>query len=292
MITTETFLKTQQLADALGVSVSSIKRWVDSGALPATRTMGKHRMVALSTALQFARRENFAVDSLLALTEPTEPTATVTIDDQLCNRLLDSLHAGDERLASALVVGAYQSATGIVGLADRLIRPVMDRIGHKWFLGQWDIFEEHEATNLLISTLGGINYNLIQAATSGRPIALGASPDGDPYVLPRLLGEIAVREVGWDVRNLGADLPLRSLANATRKYQPRLIFLSASRIVDRVRFINDYTYFYEAANQVGAAVILGGRAFDPELRSRLVFASFGDRMAHLSEFARQILPSS
>ena len=31
----ETFLKTQQVAEALGVSVSTIKRWVDIGALAA-----------------------------------------------------------------------------------------------------------------------------------------------------------------------------------------------------------------------------------------------------------------
>ena len=71
-----------------------------------------------------------------------------------------------------------------------------------------------------------------------------------------------------------------------------MIYLSASRIADRARFLNDYAYFYEAANQVGAAVILGGRALDAELRSRLVYASFGDRIAHLAEFARRVLPTS
>ena len=62
------------------------------------------------------------------------------------------------------------------------------------------------------------------------------------------------------MRNLGGDLPLRSLAAATRRYRPKLIFLAASKITDRAAFSNDYAYFYEAANQVGAAIILGGRA--------------------------------
>lgn len=287
MVKAEPFLKTQQLADALGVSVSSVKRWVDSGVLEATRTTGKHRLVALSSALLFARREKFPVDGLLALAEPTAPT---TIDESLCTQLLELLKAGHERAAVSLIVGAYHAGQGIVELADRLIRPTMERIGQGWFLGQWEIYEEHQATGLILSTLSGINQSLIQAATTDRPIALGASPEGDPYDLPRLLAEIAVREVGWDVRNLGGNLPLRSLAVATRKYVPKLIFISASRIDDRALFINDYAYFYEAANQVDAAVILGGRAFHPELRSRLVFASFGDRMAHLSEFARRLLP--
>ena len=287
MVTTETYLKTRQVADALGVSVSSIKRWVDSGALVASRTMGKHRLVPLSGALQFARRERLPVDGLLALTDRTDSSR---IDERLCDRLLEALKSGDERGVTGLITGAYQSSSSAVELADRLIQPTMERIGQGWFLGQWDIYEEHQATSLMISALAGINSARIQGSPDPQPIALGASPAGDPYVLPRLLAEITVREAGWDVRNLGGDLPLRSLATATRKYRPRLIFLSASRIVDRVEFLNDYAYFYEAASQVNAAVILGGRALDPELRSRLVYASFGDRMAHLSEFARQMLP--
>ena len=288
MVMTETYLKTRQVADALGVSVSSIKRWVDSGALAASRTMGKHRLVPLSEALQFARREQLPMDGLLALADPTQSPG---IDDRLCARLLEMLKAGDEREAAGLIIRAYQSGSGVVELADRLIRPTMERIGQGWFLGQWDIYEEHQATSLITSVLAGINSARIQASSSPQPIALGASPTGDSYILPRLLAEMIVREAGWDVRNLGGDLPLLSLATATRKYRPRLIFLSISRIDDRPQFINDYAYFYEAASQVNAAVILGGRALDPELRSRLVYASFGDRMAHLSEFARRMLPS-
>jgi hypothetical protein len=35
-------------------------------------------------------------------------------------------------------------------------------------------------------------------------------------------------------------------------------------------------------------VIVGGQALSQDLRSKLVYASFGDRMAHLAEFARCI----
>ena len=288
MVKAEVYLKTQQLADALGVSVSSIKRWVDSGALEATRTMGKHRLVALSNALQFARREKFPVDGLLAM---GPQVASPQIDGQLVEQLLEALKIGHERVVTTLLVSAYQSGAGIVDLADRLIRPTMERIGQAWFLGQWEIYEEHQATAMILSTLGAINQSLIRETSEPRPVAVGSSPEGDPYVIPLLLAEIAVREAGWDVRNLGSDLPLRSMASAVRRYAPKLIFIAAGRIADRSQFVNDYAFFYEAANQVGAAVILGGRAFDPELRTRLIYASFGDRMAHLAEFARRMLPT-
>jgi hypothetical protein len=82
------------------------------------------------------------------------------------------------------------------------------------------------------------------------------------------------------------------MASAIREYRPRLVFLSASLIPDRGRFLQEYSYLYEAATQAGAAIILGGRGFDAQLRSRLVYASFGERMAHLAEFARRLHPAT
>ncbi len=187
MVTTETYLKTQQVAQALGVSVSSIKRWVDTGVLEATRTVGKHRLVLLSSALSFARRENFPVTELLAMSSAS-PTTAAAVDDQLRELLFNTLKQGDDRLASSLIMSAYQAHSSVVELADQLIRPTMERIGHAWFLGQWDIYEEHQATRLIASTLAGINYSLIQAAGFSLPLALGASPEGDPYLLPGFAG--------------------------------------------------------------------------------------------------------
>ena len=284
----ETYLKTQQVANALGVSASTIKRWVDSGALEANRTMGKHRLVALSSALKFARDGKFPVESLLAISG-SSPLSV--INDLTVETLVAHLKAGKARDTSSLINAACQSRGGAVALADHLIRPTMEQIGHGWMVGAWDIYEEHQASQLVTSTLGELISKATRAEPESRPLALGATPEGDPYVLPVLLGELVLREVGWEVRNLGANLPLRALAKATRDFRPRMVFLSSSHLGDQDAFLRDYPYFYEAASLAGSAIILGGRALDAELRSKLVFASFGDRMAHLAEFGRRLLPS-
>ncbi len=286
----ETFLKTQQVADALGVSVSTVKRWVDAGAIQATRTMGKHRLVALSSAIQFARQEKYPVDSLLAIhPSPTGPF----IDEILIDRFLGALKQGRSREVSEIVAQVCETKLGAVGLADQLIRPAMEKIGHGWMLGSWDIYEEHQAS---LMVAGAIIDRIRRLTSSGydskHPLAIGASPAGDPYLLPGLLGELVLSEQGWNVKNLSNNLPLRSLARATRQYHPRIVFLSASLIADREAFVRDYAYFYEAASQVGAAIILGGRGLDLELRANLVYASFGERMAHLAEFARRLQPDA
>jgi excisionase family DNA binding protein len=293
MIAPDALLKTRQVALALGVSVSTIKRWVDSGMLRASRTVGKHRLIRRSEALRFAKEQGLP-HADLELLVGIGPAHLETIDDRIRGRLLEALREGRAREARTLIRSAYASGRDGVALADHLIRPVMERIGHGWMVGALDVFQEHQSTQVVASSLVELIERVARPLDrpSTAPMALGATPEGDPYVLPGLLGELVLREGGWDVRNLGVNLPLRALANAVREYRPRLVFLSVSYLADEERFVREYASFYETAAAYGVAVILGGRALGPEIRARLVFASFGDRLAHLAEFARRLLPAS
>lgn len=289
----EKLLKTQQVAKAYGVSVSTIKRWVDDGKLPASRTEGKHRLIALEDAARFAREKSLPFRELELVggeTGAPAPEGPASIDDVLRDALVRALREGDAPEARRLIAAGHAAGRGAIGLADNLIRPVMERIGHGWMVGALDTYQEHQATQIVAAVLAERSGQLARSAsaTGSRPVALGASPEGDPYTLPVLAGELVLRELGWDVRNLGDNLPLRSLANAVREYRPRLVFLSVSHLEDPARFLQEYSHFYEAASRTDAAIMLGGRALGPELRAQLICASFGERMVHLAEFARRL----
>ena len=147
---------------------------------------------------------------------------------------------------------------------------------------------EHQATQTVAASIHELIDRQPTENDGSRPLALGAAPEGDFYVLPSLLGQLLLGEMGWRVRNLGINLPLASLANATLSYRPMMICLSISYLKDEETFVREYRSFYKIAAQTEAAVIVGGQALSAELRSRLVYASFGDRMAHLEEFARRL----
>lgn len=290
MISAEPYLKTQRVAQALGVSVSTIKRWVDSGMIQAARTAGKHRLIPFSEALRLAREQGFPAANLELLSgmasRPPEAGAVAESPVDYLDRLL---REGKGREVRTFVQSYYSSGAGAVALADGLVRPVMERIGHGWMAGSLDVYQEHEATDVVTSAVRDLTARMAAGRDEG-PMALGATTEGDPYVLAGLLGEMVLLELGWRVRNLGINLPLRSLAYATVEYRPRLIFVSASYIRDEDQFVKEFWSFHESAAAVGAAVIVGGQALGPGLRSRLLFASHGDRMAHLAEFARRLSP--
>ncbi len=282
MIPTEPYLKTQQVADELGVSVSTVKRWVDSGTIRAARTVGKHRLIPLSEAVRLAKEQGLSESRI----EGMEGIAS----DRPVDLLESLLRDGRVQDAIKLIHSLYSSGHAAVELADRIICPVMGRIGHGWMTGSLDVYQEHEATQTVTSAIRRLIDRVALRQVNNGPLALGATTEGDPYVLAGLLCELVLREQGWQVRNLGINLPLRSLAQATARHRPRLVFISVNYLRDPDQFIREYQSFYECAAAVGAAVIVGGQALGPELRSRLVYAGFGDRMAHLAEFAREISP--
>src|SRR6185437_13764462 len=91
-------LTSKDLADALGVSESSLRRWTNSGAIRTARTAGGHRRIPLSEAIRFVRETHAPVarPQILGL-PPLPPEVVSTVDGQSENdRLFDALKSGDE----------------------------------------------------------------------------------------------------------------------------------------------------------------------------------------------------
>ena len=179
-------------------------------------------------------------------------------------------------------------------LADDLIRPVMERVGHGWKVGSLDVYQEHQATP---DRRGGADGPDRQghARRAGRPGARW--PSGRRRRATRtcsagLLGELVLRELGWDVMQPRPE-PAAGLAGQGRRGTtgPRLVFLSVEppggpgAVRPRIRRPSRSRPRRRARRSSS-----GGRALGPTLRARLVVASFGDRMAHLAEFARRLRP--
>src|SRR5215212_8889541 len=92
-------LTPKDLADAVGVSESSMRRWIDSGRLRTTRTAGGHRRVEFVEAVRFIRESGTPLvrAEILGLGEIDNlPSKGNLPDDQ---QLFDALVTGDRSLA-------------------------------------------------------------------------------------------------------------------------------------------------------------------------------------------------
>src|ERR1700677_81356 len=102
------YISTRRAADALGVSISTVKRWVDDGVLPAHRTAGGHRKLLRAEVLALARQGELPNRDLTGLgvasfgDQPMDFTSTRTA-------LVTALLQGDGIAVSALIRRAYHS---------------------------------------------------------------------------------------------------------------------------------------------------------------------------------------
>jgi len=281
-------VSTAQAAKALGVGVSSVKRWVDHGVLPAYKTAGGHRKLCLADVLRLANERHFPRLNLKHLPLVVPAFAN---DVDLAASLYRQLREGDAAAAEGLIRAAYLGGMTIGAVADEIIRPAMKQVGIEWETGRIDIFHERRATHICDQAIHGLSRMLddrIQAATA--PLAIGGSPHAHWHALANLMAEVVLNEAGWRVINFGANTPLASFRKAIKEFRPRLLWLSINPLDDAEGFLEEYQLLYKDAQQANVAIAVGGLGLTPELRSRMPYTTFGDGLAHLAAFARALHP--
>jgi MerR family transcriptional regulator, light-induced transcriptional regulator len=283
-------LSPARAAELVGVSESTLKRWVDAGHVRAEKTAGGHRRIAVPDLLAFLRGRGRAGPSLAALglragpRRPRSPAASLSPE-----ALADLLLAGDVPLARGLLLDAYAAGRPLDELGDAVIGPAMARVGALWADRAIDVYQEHLATQRLASVLLELR-GLVPTPGERAPLAAGGAPEGDPYLLPSAVVELTLLELGWRVLNLGAETPMASLAAAVRQHRARLVWISVTSTRPAAAFLEAYPRLVEAARSARAGLIVGGQGLTPDLQHRLVAAAFGTRLAHLREFARALAP--
>jgi excisionase family DNA binding protein len=284
------YVSTAQVAAALGVSVTTVKRWVDDGVLPAQKTPGGHRKLLLADVLRIVREGNFPHLDLGRLDLPCPEEAHAQPQALGC-RLLTALKAGEADVARLLLHEASAAGVPLETLADDVVAPALNHLGHEWEKGRIDVLHEHRGTQICCAALYALKPALEASACPSRPRALGGGPEKDPYLVANLLAEMVLLEAGWEAINLGPNTPLASFRQALLEFRPRLLWLSVSYLEDGERFTAEYRTLYQEAVAAGTAVAVGGRALTETVRAGLPYTTFGDGMTHLAAFARSLHPT-
>lgn len=211
-------LTTRQMAEALGVSESSVKRWVDDGRIGAERTAGGHRRIPVESAVAFMREHGGRpLDaSLLGLGVSPE---LGEVDGSACAALARALERDDVVRVKAVVTGRFLSGAGVGAIADGLVWPALEAVG------DLEGLEGRRAVHAVLEVMHQVGGWLPEPEGEA-PAAVTAAVGGNP-VLP-LLASLVLRERGVRARNLGANVPLETVCDASRRYRPGVCLLGVA----------------------------------------------------------------
>jgi len=300
----ERFLTTQQVAEILSLSVSTIKRLVETGEIVAVKTPGGHRRIAESVIDHYARNRG------IGLVEPSTKSASGSQISDKHKDVDESIDYWQTALKSALIKShidearhavrtVYASCGDASVVADSLISPVMKGIGHAWQGGQIEIFQEHHACHILSDILYELvrqtrNRNRRSPLAENQPLAIGATPEGDHYTLTGMLCELTLLERRWEVRNLGCHLPVPELAQAITDLKPKIAWLSVHHLADEQSLIVDLRKLIQTARMMKTTLILGGQGLNENIRKELdqLHVPTAKNMDCLAVAAEKIFPGS
>ncbi len=91
-----------QLADLLGVSTDTVRRWCDDGLLETARSEGGHRMIEGRSLARFVRQERDSQPELLSQSARNRFTGVVTRVERDRLTAIIELQAGRFRIVSML----------------------------------------------------------------------------------------------------------------------------------------------------------------------------------------------
>jgi len=280
-------LSPRDLARSLGVSESSVKRWVDDGALAAMRTTGGHRRIALAEAVRFIRETGAPVvrpDVIVgagaaAPVAPFDAAANRVVGEQL----FTLLEQDDAAAARALLLALYVSGWPVAGLCDGPMRYALERVGTLWQHGPAGIVVEHRATDTCVRALAEMR-TLLTPPAAGAAVALGAAPTGDPYIVPSMMAAAVLADLGYRDHNLGPEVPMPALGQAADHYRPHIVWLALSVVREDDGLTAAAVELADRLARRGATLVLGGRGV-PALAPTAGLLRIHS-MAELAAFAR------
>ncbi len=280
-------LTPKQVARSIGVSEASLKRWCDKGTVPSIRTAGGHRRLPINGVMQFIRQTGHPIVRPEVLGLPSTTGQGQATLERTRAQLRPALEAGDEQQVGRLVFDLYLAGHTACGVCDQVIAPALHDIGARWAHGAIEVYEERRGCEICTRLLYQLE-KLLPSVPDSAPRAIGAAIEGDPYTMPTLMAEIALREAGWRADSYGVGLPFATLGAAIRELRPGLFWLSVSTISSVPDFLAGYSNLYETAIECGVPVVVGGRALTEEIRKAIQYSAYGDMLRHMVSFARTL----
>jgi MerR family transcriptional regulator, light-induced transcriptional regulator len=283
-------LTPKDLALAIGTSESSIRRWVDSGAVKLSRTVGGHRRIPLTEAVRFIRERKVSVVRPDILGWPelggSEFGASSQTDD---DQLYAALERGNGQQVQGLVLGWYVGGRSLASLCDGPICSSMHSMGELWRHSEEGILVEHQATEWCAQAVARVR-SMMPPPSQEAPVAIGGAPEEEAHGLASAMAATILRECGYDDTNFGAFTPIRLLAGMARERQARLVWLSVSMPPDP-RAKKETAELAKQLEGIGATLVVGGQNADecaPRAASNVQVLR---TMAELSAFARGFAPA-
>ena len=164
-------------------------------------------------------------------------------------------------LDSAALDDTLRRAAAVLGVAafiESVAAPLLRRVGNEWHAGRLSMAHEHMVSSLLHDIVA--ERMRAFGKREGAPVLVVGTLAGERHAIGAVLAGAAAAVEGWNVLQLGADLPARALADAARSSGARVVAVSIVYVQDRDALLAEMRALRAALPDTVSVVAGGGGA--------------------------------
>jgi len=183
----------------------------------------------------------------------------------LCEQYLERQLRGDRRAALQFIEEALQAGVAPAQIRSAVVQAAQRQIGQLWQQDKITIAQERMATAISQLTLAHLFQNERFRERLNKMVLIACVP-GEHHEFPARLLADTLDIAGYDVRFLGADVPLDPLLKVIERERPHVLALSVTMLF-HLPALKEAVRVVRAKSKYPVPIAIGGGVFDtaPEL---------------------------
>jgi excisionase family DNA binding protein len=274
------YLNSEQVAHLLGVNVSTIKRWTDSGKLECIQTKGGHRKFLISHVAKFlgdntklvSRANVFAIENDYdrEISFHVMKGNYLFLTDAIYKNAIDGNRYEVQKILTGLYVGQYP----LHEIYDHLLTPVLHRLGEDWAAGKISIIEEHIGSQSIRDCINRLQ-GIINIPKSNGLIALCLNTYDELHDIALKMIQNVLEVRGFQTFFAGEMTPVVGLDVILDKLKPARLYVSSTYVADPVKTQQEIKRIFNLCAELNIEVYVGGKGWDsldyehPTVKARL-----------------------
>jgi methanogenic corrinoid protein MtbC1 len=267
------YLNSKQVADIIGVNISTLKRWTDNGTLGCDKTAGGHRKFTMNHIRDYYKNNPDANNNTdLKIEDISQKQLFGLIQKRnfkkLAEKLAQSSLEAEETTVSNIINGLYMNGVPVADLLDY----VVDVAGHiiESQLNNNEIVhtEAYVSRQLLTRVVDGLCSEMPNGKFNGKSAMCVNFEDNLPDI-GVVMSEVVLRHNGYNVFNTGSHAELGDLLSVIQKKKIDIVLFYLCNlqccnavVVENIEKTKEHIKeIVKVAKKINVKVLFGGEGY-------------------------------
>ena len=277
------YLNSKDVADILGVNISTLKRWTENGIILCQRTPGGHRKFTMHNVREYFKNNKKSIKNLdLGLEKFSHKKVYNYLNksdySKLVNILAEASIEADELSVSIILNSAYMKNISVDTIFDEIVEPASDLVEDALKNKDISHLDAYISRKLITRIIEGYNQSIPNSISKEKSVLCINFEDNLPD-LGVVMSEVISRHCGYNTFNAGSHAEMGDLAGILKqKSVDTIIFYlcdrqccMASAMDNLIKTEKQIISIVNFAKRLQVRIIFGGRGLKlfPKLTDKI-----------------------